>query len=131
MTDTYVYVFIPDLPPSINDYYVTNRQGRRVPTREAKAYVALVAEMTKEALRDYRRPWAIIQEWLKEDDTTLRVKLTRTLPDRRRRDADNVLKAVADGLEIATGVDDCRYEWLTNRKYEKGERAIELRLTTD
>ncbi|EKY1998845.1 RusA family crossover junction endodeoxyribonuclease [Cronobacter sakazakii] len=80
------YEFTLPYPPSVNDYW---RGGR------GSTYI------NKKGL-EYRRAVAEILHILKLDintDARLKVRIIANMPDRRRRDIDNILKAVCDSLE--------------------------------
>ncbi|EOW2370918.1 RusA family crossover junction endodeoxyribonuclease [Cronobacter sakazakii] len=80
------YEFTLPYPPSVNDYW---RRGRGI------TYI------NKKGLQ-YRRDVAEILHILKLDintDARLKLRIIANMPDRRRRDIDNILKAVCDSLE--------------------------------
>lgn len=77
-------------PPSTNNLFVT--MGRkRVSSPQARAYAKTVSEH----VRDLRAPQAPAGE--------LRAVIAAWVPDRRRRDVENLLKAPIDGL-VKAGV---------------------------
>lgn len=94
-------------PPTVNHYYTVAR-GRKILSATGRAYKQTVAGICVVAMRG-RKP-------LMGD-----VSLTLTLnpPDRRRRDADNLLKPVLDAL-TAGGVwgDDCQVKRLVVEMHE-------------
>tara|TARA_Y100000310_G_scaffold25056_1_gene23997 strand:+ start:1904 stop:2323 length:420 start_codon:yes stop_codon:yes gene_type:complete len=57
-------------------------------------------------------------------DYLLLIGVEWTRPNRRRRDADNILKVIGDVIQTVTEVDDSRYEWQTSRVYAKPERVL-------
>lgn len=75
-------------PPSNNRYYRHNR-GRTHISAEGKAYRAAVAEIVERLLLDIETP------------LPLRLRIECYMPDRRRRDLDNLQKAVFDALTKA------------------------------
>lgn len=75
-------------PPSNNRYYRHNR-GRTHISAEGQAYRAKVAEIIKTSLLDIMTA------------SPLRVRIECHVPDRRRRDLDNLQKAAFDALTKA------------------------------
>jgi len=75
-------------PPSNNRYYRYNR-GRTHISAEGQAYRAQVAEIIKASLLDIMTA------------SSLRVRIECHMPDRRRRDLDNLQKAAFDALTKA------------------------------
>ena len=75
-------------PPSNNRYYRHNR-GRTHISAEGKAYRDAVAEIIKLMLLDIETP------------LPLRLRIECHMPDRRRRDLDNLQKAAFDALTKA------------------------------
>ncbi|ELY4058984.1 RusA family crossover junction endodeoxyribonuclease [Cronobacter sakazakii] len=84
MTNTYEFTL--PYPPSVNDYW---RRGNGITYINKKG-------------REYRRSVQEILQILKLDINTparLRLRIIANMPDKRRRDIDNILKAVCDSLE--------------------------------
>lgn len=75
-------------PPSNNRYYRHNR-GRTHISEEGKKYRDLVAEIIKEEMLDIGIT------------SPLKVRIECHMPDRRRRDLDNLQKAAFDALTKA------------------------------
>ncbi len=75
-------------PPSNNRYYRHNR-GRTHISSEGAAYRNAVAQIIKSALLDINT------------ESPLRVRIECHMPDRRRRDLDNLQKAAFDALTKA------------------------------
>jgi len=75
-------------PPSNNRYYRHNR-GRTHISTEGKQYRYMVAEVIKQEMLDIGIT------------SPLKVRIERHMPDRRRRDLDNLQKAAFDALTKA------------------------------
>jgi crossover junction endodeoxyribonuclease RusA len=75
-------------PPSVNRYWRTFR-GRMIISAEGRAYRKAVADQV------------LIQKGAKHYEKKLRVVIEAWRPDNRRRDLDNLLKAVLDSLTHA------------------------------
>ena len=84
-------------PPSLNRYW--RRVGNRtVLSREARRFRKRVKDAWfVQRFVHYREPLG---------STPVEVKMVVSPPDNRRRDLDNVLKAVFDGIEAAGVIDD-------------------------
>ena len=81
-------------PPSVNRYW-------RHPTKGPLAGRHLVSEHGR-GYREAIRNTALIEAWPRfEKEARLKVAIDAYMPDRRRRDLDNVLKAVFDSLTHA------------------------------
>ena len=80
-------------PPSVNRYW-RNVNGRTLVSREGRAYRAAVLSevLLQGAAQHYRG--------------RLRMVIIAHPPDKRRRDLDNLVKAIQDGLEFAGVFDD-------------------------
>ena len=91
-------------PPSVNKYWRTF-QGRMIISAEGRAYRKAVADQV------------LIQRGAKHYAGKLRVVIEAYRPDNRRRDLDNLLKAVLDGCTHAgvweddSNVVDLRIYW--------------------
>ena len=93
-------------PPSINHYF-SYYQGRPVLSKDARAYRHQVRRIA-------------IARGIKPLMGKLAVRIEIAPPDDRRRDCDNVQKAVLDALQHA-GLfwDDSQVVWLLSIKYEQ------------
>ncbi len=91
-------------PPSVNRYW-RNVGGRAILSKEARDY-----RQTLEGL-------ALCHRWPKLGGRRVSVEIEACPPDRRRRDLDNVLKAVLDGLtHVGVWHDDSQIDRLTIRR---------------
>ena len=80
-------------PPSVNRYW-RNVEGRTIISAAGRAYRAAVLS-------------EVLQQGAAQHYTgRLRVRIVAHPPDRRRRDLDNLQKALLDGLEFAGVFDD-------------------------
>lgn len=84
-------VFDLPYPPSVNHYWRTG-QGRHYISAEGRSYRAAVQATVREA-------FPVSQPRPIDGPVSLRVEVFP--PDRRRRDLDNVLKALLDALTFA------------------------------
>ena len=110
-------------PPSINRYYRSPRSG-------ALAGRTLISEQGRLYRQDLERR-AKAEEWGKvPDKARLSVQIDAWMPDRRRRDLDNILKAALDGLTHA-GVweDDSQVDHLSIRRVETLGGMLKVRIT--
>jgi crossover junction endodeoxyribonuclease RusA len=91
-------------PPSVNKYWRTF-QGRMIISAEGRSYRKAVADQV------------LIQRGAKHYTGKLRVQIEAFRPDNRRRDLDNLLKAVLDGCTHAgvweddSNIVDMRIYW--------------------
>jgi crossover junction endodeoxyribonuclease RusA len=91
-------------PPSVNRYWRTF-QGRMIISAEGRSYRKAVADQV------------LIQRGAKHYAGKLRVNIEAFRPDNRRRDLDNLLKAVLDGCTHAgvweddSNIVDLRIYW--------------------
>ena len=91
-------------PPSVNKYWRTF-QGRMIISAEGRSYRKAVADQV------------LIQRGAKHYMGKLRVNIEAFRPDNRRRDLDNLLKAVLDGCTHAgvweddSNIVDLRIYW--------------------
>ncbi len=91
-------------PPSVNRYWRTF-QGRMIISAEGRSYRKAVADQV------------FIQSGAKNYTGKLRVQIEAFRPDKRRRDLDNLLKAVLDGCTHAgvweddSNIVDLRIYW--------------------
>lgn len=103
-------------PPSINHYF-SYYQGRPVLSKDARTYRHQVRRIA-------------IAKGIKPLMGSLAIRIDITPPDDRRRDCDNVQKAVLDALQHA-GVfwDDSQVVWLLTIKHEsqaQGRAVVQL-----
>lgn len=90
-------------PPSVNDYWKPARQGGMRISTEGKAYRVNVEAVVFDELRGWETMTG-----------RLRVRITATMPDRRQRDLDNLLKATLDALErCRVFVNDSQVDYLS------------------
>jgi crossover junction endodeoxyribonuclease RusA len=105
-------------PPSINTYW-RNVKGRTLISKKGRMYRDSIIKLA----------WA--SKWTQYGFDRVRVVITAYPPDRRRRDLDNMLKAVLDGLTYAdiwhddSQVDDLRIIRGTVERPGKLEVVIE------
>jgi len=91
-------------PPSVNKYWRTF-QGRMIISAEGRSYRKAVADQV------------LIQRGARHYTGKLRVQIEAFRPDNRRRDLDNLLKAVLDGCTHAgvweddSNIVDLRIYW--------------------
>ena len=80
------YEFTLPYPPSVNSYW---RQGR------GNTYINKKGREYRQAVREL-----LVEKSLDINTTArLNIRIVANVPDRRRRDIDNILKAVLDSLE--------------------------------
>jgi crossover junction endodeoxyribonuclease RusA len=95
-------------PPSVNTYWKSWR-GRVVISKEGKKYKDVVKIMTRHV-----RPT--------EENVSIRIEVYP--PDRRRRDIDNVLKALLDSLNGVVYHDDSQIHHLEVSKKERQPNGL-------
>ena len=106
-------------PPTVNHYYGTGARGRRYIKPEGVAYRHEVKV-------------AMLQGRHKPIDGPLAVTILAYPPDRRRRDIDNINKALLDALQHAGAYrDDCQIIKLTSEKKEPKPGAGCVRVTIE
>lgn len=92
-------------PPSVNHYF-SYYQGRPVLSKDARSYRHQVRRIA-------------IAHGIKPLMSPLAIRIDITPPDDRRRDCDNVQKAVLDALQHAGAFwDDSQVVWLLSIKHE-------------
>lgn len=99
-------------PPSVNRYYVNRRGGGRAIGAEGRKFRAIVCQALEETLP---ADWEALKE-------RLQVWVECYPPDLRRRDLDNIKKALLDALTHA-GIyeDDCLIDDLRSVRCPKAE----------
>lgn len=105
-------------PPSVNHMYATNMGSRRIARYKTKAARKFMNDAV--LLLRAARPAG----W--ESRGTFAIAVGLILPDRRKRDADNHIKAVQDAIQAAGIVhDDCMVSHITIEKWgvERGGAA--------
>ena len=96
-------------PPSINHYW-RNYRGRMVISREGRAYRKDVTALLATAGMGGKPP----------GDTRLALAMDAFPPDRRRRDLDNIQKALLDALEHGQVYEnDSQIDLLVTRRRER------------
>jgi crossover junction endodeoxyribonuclease RusA len=80
-------------PPSVNTYWRTLPAGRVILSAKGRDYRNEVCEY-------------VIAEGVRHHTERLKVEIYAFVPDRRRRDLDNILKALFDALEHAGVYED-------------------------
>lgn len=103
-------------PPSVNHYF-SYQQGRPVLSKDARAYRHQVRRIViANSIKPFLGPMAI--------------RIDIYPPDDRRRDCDNVQKAVIDALQHAGAFwDDAQVVWLLSIKHDSratGKVKVEL-----
>ena len=104
-------------PPSVNTYW-RNVKGKTLLSAKGRAYQKTISDMA----------WL----WPKYSKERLHVEVTAYPPDRRRRDLDNLPKAIFDSLEKA-GVyaDDEQIDFFSIERGEiKKPGLVVVRITT-
>jgi crossover junction endodeoxyribonuclease RusA len=90
-------------PPSVNGMYATFR-GRRILSREGRAYKKAVAEIAaRQSIRPNAEPFRVVVEVYRP---------------RRAGDLDNTLKALLDSLTGIVWVDDSQIVEIVARRFE-------------
>jgi crossover junction endodeoxyribonuclease RusA len=112
-------------PPSVNRYW-RNVNGRTILSAEGRRYRQ---EAANKAVADYiekKTPWPCAPAF---PAGALAVQIAATAPDRRKRDLDNILKAVLDALTGLVWTDDAQVEnlliyWTRPRVCPGGQVAV-------
>lgn len=121
---------IPGVPPSVNHIYVrrASRYGGQFNalTDEAKQYLDDVGWAAIEGYNQCRNPW------LRGYTGSLRLWLKCYFPDHRRRDADNILKLIGDGIARGLFVDDHRFLWhIEEPEVDKASPRVEVTVSME
>ena len=107
---------LPSLPfpPSVNHYWVRNKNGGLRVSAEGKTYRERVMWKLNRAMRQPLQGM-------------LAVDILVDMPDKRRRDLDNLLKALLDSLTAAgVWIDDSQIADLRIRKSDKVGGCVEV-----
>lgn len=98
-------ILLLTLPPSKNAIHVRTKWGIAL-SHKARAWKKqAIAEMMRQI-----KPKELQEfyEWT-EDGNDLYVDIKVCFPDKKRRDAHNVIEILCDALQDATGINDCYY----------------------
>lgn len=77
------------IAPSVNNLFITKRNGRKILTEKARRYVLFSSNLIKEACKK--------QKWKIEDgDVWYYLDMVVYMPDRKIRDSHNMLKLMLD-----------------------------------
>ncbi len=111
------------MPPSANhSHHNVTMNGRllRVPSKQSKAWRQETIVICTDAMTR--------AGWTKPRQTKCVMELTIWWRDRRRRDADNLIKGIQDAIQAAGVIDDDR--WLLPRvvdfSYDKEKPRVEV-----
>ncbi|KKK90576.1 hypothetical protein LCGC14_2721640 [marine sediment metagenome] len=109
-------------PPSVNHYWVPNGRGGRRISNKGRVYRADVEAVVFDELRGWEAMTG-----------PLRVTVTATMPDRRKRDVDNLFKAPLDALEHCRVFEDDNqvYRLLIERVAVEKPGHIVVEITQD
>lgn len=86
-------------PPSVNHYWILGRGGFRISERGVAYKAAVRAAVAERLLAKIATPWFGVGSWCD-------VTITLWAPDHRKRDADNLPKAIFDALKGLLWEDD-------------------------
>ena len=107
----------------------------RIPVPKSNRYIrrrgGRVFKSPRVRLWEMRAVWEIKQQYSgRPIEEKVSVDILLTLPDRRRRDIDNMLKSLWDVLEKGGVIksDDLIYEVRTVKRIVKGEQGVEIRI---
>lgn len=99
-------------PPSVNHYW-RNVAGRTLISADGRAYRKAVADHV------------LIQHAAKRLAGRLEVRIYAAMPDKRRRDLDNLLKSILDSLTHAgVWIDDSQIDVLSIRRGTLGRAYV-------
>lgn len=108
---------IPDLPPSVNHYWMASGHKRYL-SKEAREWRELCQLWAKRVPLD---------QWTGYDSKNLVVEIEFTFPDNRRRDVGNYDKGVLDAFEGIFYKDDCQIkELILKKKVKAGEKLTQI-----
>ncbi len=88
---------LPSLPPSVNQARTIHKRGDKRFIGSSSVYRAWIEEMTHRVK---------VQRGAQRVSGPFRIEFTATRPDKRKRDADNLLKASLDAIVKGGAVDD-------------------------
>lgn len=95
--------FTLPIAPSVNHMYINTRRGGRRLTDKAKEYSFNSIAVIQAAIED--------QNWLKEKQHVwFYLDICTYMPDRRKRDTNNMFKILLDVIEHATNHNDYYYQ---------------------
>lgn len=112
------WAFSIPYPPSVNKYWVRRRGGGLMLSPVARAYKKNVAAL----LHRHKSK--------KPSESKLKIEIYAVMPDRRKRDLDNICKGVLDAMEGIIYVDDCQFDSILIERigYVKGGR-LDIEIT--
>lgn len=104
-------VFCLDWPPQVNHYYTVVR-GRKVLSSKGRQYKIDTAVKMLQA----KVPRSL--------DGRLEVRIDAFPPDKRKRDLDNLLKPLLDGIQDYGMFDDSQIDYLRIRRCENKKKGL-------
>lgn len=115
-------------PPSVNRYW-RNVNGRMILSAEGRRYRQTVVNKAVVDYLEKKTPWPFIGGSPAFPAGALAVQIAATAPDRRKRDLDNILKAVLDAMTGLVWADDAQVEnlliyWTRPRVCPGGQVAV-------
>jgi len=120
-------VVLPGSPPTVNTVWkhrVRQSRGRSPHVSTYKNPSALPwIEAAIWSFREAALHRKITAAQRDNPDFLLLIGVEWTRPNRRRRDADNILKTIGDVIQAVSGIDDSRFEWQTSRVSAMPERV--------
>lgn len=109
------------LPPSINHYYVTTRQGQRVPSKQTKDWMRTAQAIIALAV--------CASGWKFSLAPKLVMRIWVFWPDKRRRDMNNLHKPLCDAPEgIVYHDDKCVLVWDMDYSVDKENPRVEVEI---
>jgi Holliday junction resolvase RusA-like endonuclease len=139
-------VVLPFLPPSSNNIYVTNRQGGRFLSSEAKEFKTraisfiqsnCLAEIGKLDRNGVYRVWYAFYFPLEDiiNKTFGNGKKGAASTLYKKMDVENRVKLVADALATAIGIDDCQFfeggHTKMSNSFSNGQSQLSIYLRPD